>query len=111
MNKFTDQEIAETAYYIWKNNGCPANTQAQDWEAAIRQLSARSCNSNRTANDISKTNMLKRYATAKAKKITPVSESSKLKALKLAYATNVALQDTGTVPLKTIATIYRQTKI
>ncbi len=40
MNNFNNQAIAEAAYYIWKNNGCPANTQAQDWNAAINQLSA-----------------------------------------------------------------------
>ena len=39
MNKFNNQAIAEAAYYIWKNNGCPANTQIQDWNAAINQLS------------------------------------------------------------------------
>ena len=109
MNKFTDQEIAETAYYIWKNNGCPANTQVQDWEAAIRQLSARS-NADLATNNIPQTNMLKRYAAAKAKKITPVSESSKIKALKLSYSTNVALHETGTVPLKTVNAIYRTAK-
>ena len=26
MNKLNDKAIAEAAYYIWKNNGCPANT-------------------------------------------------------------------------------------
>lgn len=40
MNKFNNQAIAEAAYYIWKNNGCPANTHSQDWNAAINQLSA-----------------------------------------------------------------------
>lgn len=24
MNKLNDKAIAEAAYYIWKNNGCPA---------------------------------------------------------------------------------------
>ncbi len=40
MNNFSNKAIAEAAYYIWKNNGCPANTQTQDWNAAINQLSA-----------------------------------------------------------------------
>lgn len=40
INKFNDKAIAEAAYYIWKNNGCPANSHAQDWNAAINQLSA-----------------------------------------------------------------------
>ena len=40
MNKlnFSEQAIAEAAYYIWKNNGCPMNTSTQDWYAAINQL-------------------------------------------------------------------------
>lgn len=37
--KFDNKAIAEAAYYIWQNNGCPANTHAQDWAAAINQLS------------------------------------------------------------------------
>ena len=41
MNKynFSEQAIAEAAYYIWQNNGCPMNTSTQDWYAAINQLS------------------------------------------------------------------------
>ncbi len=39
-NNFSEKAIAEAAYYIWKNNGCPANTSMQDWNAAINQLSA-----------------------------------------------------------------------
>ncbi len=35
---FDEKTIRETAYYIWKNNGCPANTSTQDWNAAIEQL-------------------------------------------------------------------------
>ena len=38
---FDEKTIRETAYYIWKNNGCPANTSAQDWNAAIEQLEHR----------------------------------------------------------------------
>lgn len=38
---FDEKTIRETAYYIWKNNGCPANTSAQDWSAAIEQLEQR----------------------------------------------------------------------
>lgn len=33
-----DAAIREAAYFIWKNNGCPANTSTQDWNAAINQL-------------------------------------------------------------------------
>lgn len=42
MIKFSDNAIREAAYYIWQNNGCPANTSAQDWNAAINQLNAMS---------------------------------------------------------------------
>ena len=40
MTNFNENAIREAAYYIWKNNGCPANTSAQDWSAAINQLNA-----------------------------------------------------------------------
>ena len=40
MTNFNENAIREAAYYIWKNNGCPANTSAQDWNAAINQLNA-----------------------------------------------------------------------
>mgnify|MGYP001024501678 FL=1 len=40
MTNFNENAIREAAYYIWKNNGCPANTSAQDWSAAISQLNA-----------------------------------------------------------------------
>ena len=36
----SEKAIAEAAYYIWKNNGCPANTSLQDWNAAINQLTS-----------------------------------------------------------------------
>ncbi len=42
MIKFNEKAIAEAAYYIWQNNGCPANTSSQDWDAAIHQLNAMS---------------------------------------------------------------------
>ncbi len=110
MNTFTEKEIAEAAYYIWKNNGCPANTQAQDWEAAIKLLSSR--NTKKTEEVVlEQTNALKRYAQAKAKKITPVSKNSINKALELAYKTNMAMQDTGTIPLKSITSLYKQIKL
>ncbi len=44
MNKLncnlSEQAIAEAAYFIWKNNGCPMNTSTQDWYAAINQLNS-----------------------------------------------------------------------
>ena len=35
---WSEQAIAEAAYYIWQKNGCPCNTSSQDWYAAIDQL-------------------------------------------------------------------------
>ena len=35
---FDNKKIQEAAYYIWKNNGCPANTSARDWQEAVEQL-------------------------------------------------------------------------
>lgn len=40
MTNFNDNTISEAAYYIWKNNGCPANSSAHDWNSAINQLSS-----------------------------------------------------------------------
>ena len=40
MTKFDEQKIRETAYYIWKDSGCPANSSANDWNAAIDRLNA-----------------------------------------------------------------------
>ncbi len=38
MTRFNEKMIQETAYYIWKNNGCPADSSAHDWNAAIELL-------------------------------------------------------------------------
>ena len=106
MTKLNDKAIAEAAYYIWKNNGCPANTQAQDWAAAIKQLSSAD-NRKTTANAsaISKIstadiNALNRLAAAKGKKISPVTAASKLLAINLAAATNAALKTKTKIQLK-----------
>ncbi len=40
MYNFNEDAIREAAYYIWKNNGCPNNSNLSDWDAAINQLSA-----------------------------------------------------------------------
>lgn len=40
MYNFNEDAIREAAYYIWKNNGCQANSSLSDWDAAISQLSA-----------------------------------------------------------------------
>ncbi len=38
MTKFDENTIRETAYYIWKNNGCQAGTSQRDWEEAVNLL-------------------------------------------------------------------------
>lgn len=40
MYNFNEDAIREAAYFIWKNNGCPSNSNMSDWDAAINQLSA-----------------------------------------------------------------------
>ena len=40
MYNFNEDAIREAAYFIWKNNGCPTNSDLSDWDAAINQLSA-----------------------------------------------------------------------
>mgnify|MGYP004535293131 CR=1 FL=1 len=110
MNKLNDKAIAEAAYYIWKNNGCPANTHAQDWAAAIQQLSAAKSATRKTAANasvISKIstadiNALNRLAAAKGKKISPVNAAGKLLAINLAAATNAALKTKTKTPLRKI---------
>ena len=111
MNKLNDKAIAEAAYYIWKNNGCPANTHAQDWAAAIKQLSAAAKPTPRkTAANVSAIskistadiNALNRLAAAKGKKISPVSAAGKLLAINLAAATNAALKTKTNTPLRRI---------
>ena len=36
----TSETIAERAYFLWLEKGCPEGTAAQDWVEAERQLSA-----------------------------------------------------------------------
>ena len=111
MNKLNDKAIAEAAYYIWKNNGCPANTHAQDWAAAIKQLSAAAKPTpHKTAANVSAIskistadiNALNRLAAAKGKKISPVSAAGKLLAITLAAATTAALKTKTKTPLRKI---------
>lgn len=49
MYNFNEDAIREAAYYIWKNNGCPANSSLSDWDAAINQLSNQLKSSRKTA--------------------------------------------------------------
>lgn len=65
-----DSAIREAAYFIWKNNGCPANTSTQDWNAAINQLSSLAT-LNKAAKKISSCN------SAALVKKTPVKTAAK----------------------------------
>ncbi len=38
MYNYNEDAIREAAYFIWQNNGCPANSSLSDWDAAINQL-------------------------------------------------------------------------
>ena len=38
MAQFDEKTIQETAYFIWKNNGCKAGTSQSDWQEAIQLL-------------------------------------------------------------------------
>lgn len=77
-NLFNDNVVREAAYYIWKNNGCPANTCSQDWNAALNQLSAMaSLNSNIKASASKSTNSAVKIASVKS-----AASASKLTAVK-----------------------------
>lgn len=110
MNKLNDKAIAEAAYYIWKTTAA-RHTHAQDWAAAIKQLSAAAKPTpHKTAANVSAIskistadiNALNRLAAAKGKKISPVSAAGKLLAINLATATNAALKTKTKTPLRKI---------
>ena len=67
--------IREAAYFIWKNNGCPANTSMQDWNAAIQQLTASSNNSSLNFSSKKSSNRTSTCKTASLKK--PSAKSAK----------------------------------
>lgn len=77
MNKLNDKAIAEAAYYNLEKQRLPRHTHAQDWAAAIKQLSAAAKPTPRkTAANVSAIskistadiNALNRLAAAKGKK-------------------------------------------
>lgn len=72
---FNETAIREAAYFIWKNNGCPANSSTQDWNAAINQL-----NSLATLNNAAK--KISSCKTASLVKKTPVKTAAKTTATK-----------------------------
>ena len=71
----SESAIREAAYYIWKNNGCPANTSLSDWNAAINQLSSMAT-LNSAAKKISSTKTSSCKASTLVKK-TPVKTAAK----------------------------------
>lgn len=70
---WSEKAIAEAAYYIWQNNGCPANTSLQDWNAAICQLNALA---NATKTSLKKTSSCR---TLSASKKSSTKKTSKRK--------------------------------
>ena len=79
-----DAAIREAAYFIWKNNGCPANTSAQDWNAAINQLTLAASLKNVAKSSTAKTATckalsMKKTSTKTAAKTTSKSSASKAK--------------------------------
>ena len=85
MFNFNENDIQKAAYYIWKNNGCPANTSVQDWNAAINQLSAMAAlkNNNKSAVLSSKKNSSSKSSlkTSACKTTSAAKKSSSLKAV------------------------------
>lgn len=72
MKNFNEDLIRETAYFIWQNNGCPANTSLQDWNAAINLL-------NGQANLSSKKTAAKKVSSCAAKATTATKKSAAAK--------------------------------
>jgi len=84
MKNLNENAIREAAYYIWKNNGCPANTSVQDWNLAIQQLSATSNKSSsllKNASSLLKTTASKSKTSA-SKIATPKKTCTKTTAKK-----------------------------
>ncbi len=75
----SESAIREAAYYIWKNNGCPANTSLSDWNAAINQLSSMAALNSAAKKISTKTSSCK--ASTLVKK-TPVKKAAKTTAKK-----------------------------
>ncbi|MBE6452059.1 MAG: DUF2934 domain-containing protein [Alphaproteobacteria bacterium] len=80
MIKYNDNDIRNAAYFIWKNNGCPANTHDQDWLAAINQLNAMSTLKNAS----------KKIASAKA--VVAKKSATKAASLKSASLKTIVLK-------------------
>lgn len=75
-----ENAIKEAAYFIWKNNGCPANTSAQDWNAAINQLTLAASLKSVAKSSSSKTATCKALSLKKtSSKTTAKSTASKAK--------------------------------
>lgn len=78
MFKFNEKDIQLAAYYIWKNNGCPANTSSQDWNNAISQLSAlASMKNNNSKSSLSSSSSKKNSSSSKTSACKTISASLK----------------------------------
>lgn len=79
MANLNEKAIREAAYYIWKNAGCPSNTSAQDWNAALNQLSSCSCskNSSNKTSSCAASTMKKTASKAPATKVAASKTTSK----------------------------------
>ena len=47
----SEDEIARRAYEIWQARGCPATDGSEDWQAALKQLSAERVKRNGSTQD------------------------------------------------------------
>jgi hypothetical protein len=84
MKNLNENAIREAAYYIWKNNGCPAGTSQQDWNLAIQQLS-----SNKSSSLLNNASSLLK-TTSSAKKSNSKTSASKIAAPKKTSAKTAA---------------------
>lgn len=77
-----ENAIREAAYFIWKNNGCPANTSLQDWNAAINQLTSLATLNSAAKSISSKTLASKASALVKKTLVKTASKTTKKKSSK-----------------------------
>ena len=98
MYNFNEDAIREAAYYIWKNNGCQANTSLSDWDAAINQLASQKSYDLKAPK---KASASLKVLMPKQKEIKPTSlRSAKSIILKPAVAPKVSASAKKTIVLK-----------
>ena len=108
MYNFNEDAIREAAYYIWKNNGCQANTSLSDWDAAINQLASQASYKLKAPK---KASASLKVLMPKKKEIKPTSlRTAKSIILKPATASKVSANTKKTVVLKAKTTKKATTK-